>query len=121
MNQAELHQIAQETKERMAHFVVQYVTPVSRSDSPDYGWAGGTGSYTWLGDSLGAYLLTNDHVVNNSEPQLICHLPRQNQEYVVVEKPFHSWPEPIDFACAPINVEILSDEKDCLCLGACRS
>jgi hypothetical protein len=116
MNQAELHQIAQETKERMAHFVTQFVTPVSRSDGPDYGWAGGTGSYTWPGDSLGAYLLTNDYVVNNSEAHLISHLPRQNQEYVVVEKPFHSWPEPIDFACAPIILEILSDEKACLCL-----
>jgi hypothetical protein len=35
MNQAELEQIAQETKERMAHFAKQYVTPISRSDSPN--------------------------------------------------------------------------------------
>jgi hypothetical protein len=116
MNQTELEQIAQETKERMAHFAKQYVTPISRSDSPNYGWAGGTGSYAWLGDSLGAHLLTNNHVVSNSEAHLICHLPSQNQEYVVVKSPFHSWPEPIDFACAPINLNVLPAEKDCLCL-----
>ncbi|MAI41392.1 MAG: hypothetical protein CMP95_02940 [Gammaproteobacteria bacterium] len=116
MNQTELDQTAYEVKEQMAQFARQFVTPISQSDSTEYGWAGGTGSYAWLGDSLGTHLLTNNHVIVNSDAPLISHLPRPNHEFVLVHSSFHSWPEPIDFACAPIALEILADEKDCLCL-----
>lgn len=106
--------LAFEIKDPMAAFVSPFVTPISRSDSPEYGWAWGTGAYAWVESTQSAFLLTNEHVAHLASTELLAHLPRPGAEYEAIVAPFHSWPKPIDFACTPIDMRGLSDDRDCL-------
>lgn len=98
----------------MGAFVRPFATPISRSDSPDYGWAWGTGTYCWVPNANSAFLLTNSHVAAAGEENLLAHLPSPGSEFEAILTPFTAWPEPIDFACAPIDIARLSSERDCL-------
>lgn len=114
MNTHDWDAIAFETKERMKLFVQPFVTPITRSDSPDYGWAWGSGTYAWVESARGAFLFTNEHVAAVAEGETLSHLPRPGAEYEAIAVPFNAWREPIEFACAPVDLSRLSDERDCL-------
>lgn len=116
MNAAQLESMAFDVKDRMAHFVSPFVTPISQSDSPDYGWACGTGSYVCIEPGGGAHLLTNEHVAVKANHEILAHLPRPGAEYERIISAFRSWQEPIDVACAPIDWRRLSAERDCLAM-----
>lgn len=99
MDPASWAKLCFETKEAMTAHVAPFVTPISESDQPDYGWASGTGNYVELSRT---YLLTNSHVAVVAPPVVIAHLPSPGDHFVRLAGTVFDSPRPVDIALAPV-------------------
>lgn len=85
-------------RDQMAAYVWQFVTPLSKADSHEYGTALGTGNYLNLRGS--PYILTNDHVIQEAVGSHLAHLPGVDESYVGLGSAILTAPWPEDVALA---------------------
>lgn len=95
----------------MIQHVQPYVTPISRSDDPSYGWSWGTGNYVRRWGGTGAYLLTNEHVGKRAATEILAHLPKPGDNYEALTSHFNAWPWPHDVALTRIDPSRLADSR----------
>jgi hypothetical protein len=107
IDQATWDEICFDTRDQMVNHVRPYVTPISRTDDPSYGWAWGTGNYVQLSGSE-AYLLTNEHVAVKTHSEILSHLPTPGEYYERLST-FDVWPWPYDLARSPIDATRLAE------------
>ncbi len=80
MTQAEWDQLCFMVRDQMTAFVAPSVTPISRSDDKEKGFALGTGTYLCLPSGV-TVLLTNEHVGRKAKTAHLSHLPVSGSHY----------------------------------------
>jgi hypothetical protein len=85
----------------MAEHVSQFITPISKVISDDYGELLGTGSYVQLRGR--PYLLTNEHVARCREKHPLAHLPNLDGFFQRIVYPFQAQDFPTDAAIARLH------------------
>src|SRR5216683_183029 len=89
----------------MAEHVSQFITPISKVISEDYGELLGTGSYVQLRGR--PYLLTNEHVARCRDKHPLAHLPIPDDFFKGGVHPFQMQRFPIDAAIARLDDAIM--------------
>jgi hypothetical protein len=85
----------------MAEYVSRVVTPISVSDSPDYGTAHATGNYLTLRGL--PYLQTNEHVIEEALGCDLAHLPGPTDDYVLCNQEWLTVTWPTDIALMKLS------------------
>jgi hypothetical protein len=91
----------------MAEHVSQFITPISKVISEDYGELLGTGSYVQLRGR--PYLLTNEHVARCRDKHPLAHLPNPDDFFKGDVHPFQMQRFPIDAAIARLDDAIMKN------------
>lgn len=112
MTTEEWERLVVDTRDSMALHVGPCVTPISRSESVDYGWLWGTGNYVEAG--AGLQLITNEHVAAAASVDVLAHLPTPGMHFARHVEPFVTLPHPEDVAKTYCGVGTLGPSRRAL-------
>jgi hypothetical protein len=93
--------VLREASKKMTDHIAQFVTPVSRLLSHDFGELGGTGSYAEFDSNR--YVITNEHVAADMMKWPLTHAFCGSEEIFKITNEFVCATYPMDVAFAPIS------------------
>ena len=116
MQPAEWESFCNAVRTQMGERVRQSVTPISRSDDLEHGFAWGTGNYVSLSSGAIA-VLTNEHVASRVATEHLSHLPVPGAHYELLPE-FRVWGAPEDLAVCIVPADRLAPERVVLAADA---
>lgn len=102
MPKSEWDDLCAATSRAMADYVPQFMTPISRVITHDYGELEGTGSYVAIDGAT--FLFTNEHVARAMNKKPLSHMFHGGDQVYALRADFASISAPVDAAIARVDM-----------------